>query len=805
MDAYLTVLEQDFASIRDQLDAIEPVLETPAERSAFLRLNASGLESSGDRVAAFAAYQELASANDACPVEELEAVKPFWSVRCERLVRGHLERLHEAALDAGDQNAAAEMERRVIALWEQMNEKPLERGALERFVAHYGGFTAAQESRLKLAQLRAEDGDWLAAEVLLMDIESGTEPKLARQAWAQHAKLLVSAGRPDDAAMYYERLAGEWADADCGLERTGRQWVEELPPDHAVRQLLAGGARFPEGAVEATEKEADFNPNSPRSIVDIDGSRGPFYRSSQFLVGQAAQRNTLALDDGLGNRVWEVPLADPQRPELQINVPNLGLSQGRVYGHLTLIAYGFNLFAVDGLGNARQGEPRVLWRADLMDALPGMVRMNGIIQQQLSQRFAPPRQYAIDQGQRRIGNTACLGEIGLVYQRGRTLCCASPVTGDLQWTRDDVPPGSELFGDGEVLCVLPPASQEVLLFDAVDGHELGRRPSVPPENRVLTSGRCILSWVDMGDRKCELRCQDIVLNRQRWFQPFDAQARGWIVDNEAIAVFEPSGKFQLLNAEDGQPLVSAMLDKETKLGDIYVLAGRDHYTLLVNEALARRRDAAPVPAGGNNPTFSAQGKLYAFDRHTGKQVWDKPRQILANGIALRQPADSPVVVFVGQKSEGRGSRRQVHLLCIDRRTGREVYKEAFSVDGNPGGLQVIADVARGVVSVATKGRTIELKFTDVPPPPEAPDAAGDLQAKKSGAGSAIVAALKAIGSASQDLGTPFGGQPFDSGIPIDDDEALAPPDLQNAEEIEELDDLPPFDDAVPDEDPFGGE
>lgn len=808
IDAYLTALEQDFAAMQARLGEIEPVLETPAERSTFLRLKANGLEARGDRVAAFAAYQELANASDLCPADELEPVKPYWNVRCERLVRGHLERLHEAAVEAGDDAAAKEMEQRVSDLWsQQVSEGESRRELVERFVAHYGGFDVAAEARLQLAELRAAERDWLAAELLLLDLEAEDDESLAREAWALHAKLLADAGRPKDAAVYYARLAGEWADQDCGRQQTGRQWFEELPAEHPVRALVAGGPRFPEGAVEAVEREADFSPSTPRAIVDLDGKRGPFAQSQNFFVSLVGQRCTLSADDGLGSRQWDLRLADPRHPELTINVPNPTVSQGRLHGHLTLIAYGFHLFAVDSLGDGKQGEPRVLWRADLLDSLPGMPRVNSISNGQTPQKFGWPLRYiALDQYHRRIGNTACLGEIGLAYQRGRTLCCVSPVTGEPQWTRDDIAPGSELFGDGEVLCVLPPSSQEVLLFDAVDGHELGRRPTATMEQRVLIDGRCVLSWVELASsRKHELRYDDVVANRTLWNATFDSLSKAWIVDGEAIAVCEPSGAFKLLRIADGHPLVNEALDVEEgrRLGDIYVLAGRDQYTLLVNDAM-RVRQVTPVQAGVNNPTVNANGKLYAFDRRTGKSLWGRPREVKAQGLALRQPADLPVIVFVSQRSAGRPNARELQLVCIDKRSGRDVYDDAFEVKDNPNGFLLSGDAERGTVTVAMRGKTIELKFTDAPPPP---DAAGDLQAKRSGPGGAILAALKALGRASQELSSPFGG---DQELEFEFQEGEGePPWLELGDDplVEEPEVLPPFDDGVPDledeEDPFG--
>lgn len=788
IDAYLTVLEQDFASLRDRLDEIEGALRAPAERSAYLRLKADGLESVGDRVAAFAAYQELAVLSDVGADEELESLKPHWKVRRERLVRAHLERLHQAAEEADDEAAAADMLERVQTAWRQADADG-SREALERFAAYYGGFDAADDARFRLAEARAAAGEWLAAELLLMDLEQSSRAETARDAWARHARLLADIGRPEDAANYYTRLVGEWADEKCGPERTGRQWFDALPEAHPVRAAMPGQQSFPTGLVKVMEKPSDFEQSGMRSPVDVDGSRGAFYRTTSLYLAHSTQRSMLSADDGLGKKLWELPLLDPAQPDMPLMVQDrAGLSQGRVHGHLAVVAYGYHLFAIDPLGNRQSAAPRVLWRADLGDALPGMTRTQGIIQQQATQRFAPARFYAADQFNRRIGNTACLGEIGLVYQRGRTLCCVSPITGQLQWSRDDVPQGSELFGDGELLCVLPPQQQEALLLDVVDGHDLGRRDVAPADQRVLTQGRCVLSWIPMGAAKAELTYRDLWEDRVIWSRPFSGQSRAWLVDAESIGVFEPSGAFKLLRIADGQPLVNEMLEEERNLNDIYVLSSRDQYTLLVTHAVNRkqRSQVSMVSGGFNNPSVIVNGKLYAFDRTTGKPLWSKPNGIQNQSMMLRQPVDLPVLVFLCQFSEsGRPARKEGKLLCIDKRTGRIAHQESFPTTEALGGMRLTGDTARKTVSVVTTGKAVELEFTDGPPPP---DAAGDLQAKREGFPPGFIfSALKALGRASQELTSPLHPRHPVEAVEAESDDwdGFGPP-IEIDEELEEV-------------------
>jgi outer membrane protein assembly factor BamB len=537
----------------------------------------------------------------------------------------------------------------------------------------------------------------------------------------------------------------------------------------------------------------------------MDGELGAFYRANNFFVGQTVRHNVISVEDGFGIRRWEAPLVDPKRPDAPIAITNVQLSQGRVHGHLVILAYGFHLFAIDPLGDPRHGEPRVIWRADLAESIPGMARIQAIGSMQVPQTFGPTRNVAVDGAQRRIGNTACLGESGIVYQSGRTLYCVSPVTGEIQWSREDMEAGSTLFGDAEVVCVIGHMSREVQLLDAVDGHDLDKR-EVPEEmRRIAMHGRLLVSWTeDREAKQQELNCRDMLTNETVWFERFAINSRGWTVDDESIGVYEPGGKFKLIRIADGKPLVNEMLERTKTLADIFVFAGRDQYTLLVNDVVPQqdRRRINPVAGGLNNPAVFGNGRLYAFDSKTGRSLWRKPTEVLKQGIALRQPADLPALVFLSMPSGGGGrvARRQGNLLCIDKRTGRELYQQTYPLADGANGLQLSADVAKQTMSVATNGKSFDLQFKDGPPPPEPPDAAGDLQAggKKSGPGSILFSALKALGQASQDVASPI--RPPHEEFQTGNGSQFFETEDSGGSQFG--DDLPPFEGDDDDEDPF---
>ena len=61
------------------------------------------------------------------------------------------------------------------------------------------------------------------------------------------------------------------------------------------------------------------------------------------------------------------------------------------------------------------------------------------------------------------------------FQRFRNVVAVDPRNGETLWVRQDVPPGSELFGDDQYVFVLSPDREDAMLLRAADGELLGTR------------------------------------------------------------------------------------------------------------------------------------------------------------------------------------------------------------------------------------------------------------------------------------------------------------------------------------------
>ncbi len=734
VDAMLESLRLDFAGHRGLAPEIERLAEQPAQRATLSRLMALGLQKSGQLVPAFEAYLKMVdlSAEPGSP----ERVDSGLSVRRDRWVRARL---------AGLQPSTSADERRQIdATLQKLLDGCLESndgGRLKNFVLYFGFHPAADAARERLAALAlgADPPLWLEAEHWLRQLERSADAVRVRAASAGLARLFVKAGRPADAAGYYSQLTGPWADEVCLDGKTGREIAAELDKDSQLARLASGADTWPKGKVVVDKGSSHALPHMRSAPIEMRGSPGRFFQRSTVEIDTNVQQQTLVGRDGLGREQWRLAVKDPNEAN------NFGFAANylRVDGHLILMSLGFQLVAIDTLGTPST-RARRLWHQELNEPLPGLPRNIGINFRPMPMPWGgAQRLQAFDVNGRPMGNTSPISSEFVAFQKMRNLIAADPLTyvpeaKNELWIRQDIPSGSELFGDEELLFVVPsvpPNATEAMVYRALDGEALGRREVPPGDQRMLTLGRAVLAWEAGGDGQGTLRLVDIWKQAEIWSRKFDARSRFWPVADEALAVMEPNGHLTVLSLPDGNPTIDAELDKEPALADIYLLRSPQVDVVITNRSTAPRGNmnimAMPGQAGMG---VLVNGAAYGFDRRTGERLFKQP--LNQKGLLLGQAAELPVIVFAATMQRPRGQQpAKGELACLDKRTGRMVFQQ----DMEPANLvDVACDPENHEVILKTQSSSYRLKFTDEPPDPPA---ANDKNEKKTsaaaGAGRAV--------------------------------------------------------------------
>ncbi len=304
---------------------------------------------------------------------------------------------------------------------------------------------------------------------------------------ARLAALFDEARRPELAVIYYRQLSGPLADVVCLDNKTGKQLAEGLPADGPVRKLLAGVKPWPAGRVvpkEGGSRTLSAAHHQRSFDLNIHGQTGPFF--SDMNVTLEPQQQTIVGEDGLGNERFKAVLHETGSRRVYgwngVNgFNNPALNYVSVNGNLLLLWMGHQVLAIDTLRGG-EGGSRVLWSQDLNEQVPGVQVQQGFHQIPVNVPWGLPRFVAKDAYGRLIGSMGPVNFDGVCFQRFRELTCADPLTGDVMWTRKNVPVGSDVFGDEELLFVAPPDGGEALVVRALDGELLGRRPVRPRSN-----------------------------------------------------------------------------------------------------------------------------------------------------------------------------------------------------------------------------------------------------------------------------------------------------------------------------------
>jgi outer membrane protein assembly factor BamB len=730
-DALLEGLQTEFAVYRDRHEELERLLDDPSQQAGYLRLMIGGLQQDGQPAAAFDYCQKLI---DLAPEQPpLDQVGKMLATRRDRWVQNRLAELRRAA--TGD--TAAKIDAAIETRW----KAALATGSIDRlqqFLAYFDHQPIAATARGELVARLKEAHRLSEAELLVWSDAHSPSAGDRATATARIAELLGQAGRAADTAACYWALGRQFAEVKCYDGRTGKQWLDAHADDDALRQLQTRRqTTWPTGYVDSQITKVKTPDNSGGYgpyPVEWRGDPGPFFADVLLAFDQV--NHTLIARDGWGRELWRIAL-----PSENIDAFNAEGISARASGHFLLVSLGEKIVAVDTLIADANAAPKLLWSRSVtgpdnepVDAPAVRGRMGRLPPVQFAQFPFP--------GTPTYGRPAPpLGPVTsryVCFRRGHSLLALDPQTGAVLWTRQDVPPGNELFGDEDYVFVVSPTKEDATLLRAVDGEVAGTR-KIPRMNGQQTLveamerdlfvrmdeaylgsfGRRLLSWRPEKNAR-ELAFFDALDGKDAWpRRKFAFSAHAAVLGDEAVGVFEPNGRFTLVALADGRTIAEVKLDSEPSLVEITLFAIGDQYFLLTNSSVGKQSNFGPI--GGLSRKSIQSGRLYAFDKQ-GALQW-KAAAIKGQCLLTHQPACLPVLTFAAngydQKANGQ-SQAKLSVLCIDKRNGRTAYKHEFSqVTQN---LLVTGDVEKRDVDLTMQQNAVTLRFTDDPAPP--PSAVG---------------------------------------------------------------------------------
>ncbi len=765
IDSMLKFLEQDFSKYREFAAEIQKLDPAADQRGEFLRLLIAGYQKTDEPEKAFEACLRLAG------IEFNEGVGPshppmdqigaHLTVRRDRWIRARMKELMDAA--EGPQRTAID-----AAIAARLDEA-LESDAastLSRFLNYFGSHPAADRVRLRLAEKLLDSSSLLEAELLLVRLERSADATIAASAHLHLARLMERAQRWSEAAGYYRRMEQRWPDAVVEKELTAAQVVAALPKEGPLALALEAPRVWPAGRVEAkTTEERLANVSSYQKVypIELTEVRGGLPAGATVAFDQ--QQSQLIVRDEQGRVLSSIFVTNPHQ-SMRYPMPsgNNSVYHAKLNGHLLLVSFGVQVMAFNLLEGAQPAGESVLWKEDVDHALDGNIsRRSRVTHVPQHNPWGNPRYYATSSNSLPVGRFGPLNEHGVVYQRRSELVCVNPLTGEPIWVRENVEPGSEVFGDDEYIVVIPHSGQQArqaMVLNALDGSLVGQRDVPSRSNRWTNLGRRLLSFQQEG-KAMKVRMHDLLEESpQDWERSFAVESKGCLVERDKLAVLQPDGKFVLLALDDGRTLIETDVEPEKSLQSIYVLPSDDQYLLFTNSTYRENSATAYLaPAIPDAPLMN--GRIYAFDRQTGQSAWPSPAFVEQWGLPLDQPTGTPVVVLMRRemrKTSGAAQRNVLAILCLDRRNGALLFEKS-DLNANAGmgndKYTLEADPTNNTVNLVLPYLGVTFTFTDNPEPPQPPLESGSLGRSETG----VNPVVDAVGAVFRGVRLPGGAIP----------------------------------------------
>jgi len=748
-DTLLEALSRDYQTYRDDMPLVRKIASGPAQQIELLRIEAQGLESAAELEKAFDAYLKLVDATAA--EQSMLTIGPQHSVRSDRWVRAQLQSLWPKA-SADERTAFA----RRLAERRKAWPNPPAVGDLQAYLAFFGGLSDDDPIPLQLARQIDGSAAPLEKELELLQLlrsAAADQQAAADVLWMQ---WLIEQGRLEEAAESVARFERRWSKRERIEGKSPQEWTaiwkKELaatnvlprpwPPGRAhVEDLPATGANRRDVTRRA---QAEFQLGLRR--LRIEQSDEPTLGPSEWLISQDGSR--LVGRDAGGQDVYRFNAS--RRSRLRRFPGNADLVQAAQLGDMLYVTLGGQVVALDSRQRGRNDDADILWQSNPSGRLPlSIVRA--------AATNARPVYHASSQRRRVPGAAggffATIGPVtpfGVVFQDQQRLQAVDPLSGETLWSRSDIPPGCELFGDDHFVLAADVVREKLFVVSIGDGELLEERP-LPQLPWLLTSGRNIAQLLDTkaGEQVHKtLRIVDGVTGEKLFESEYDASARLTTLEPNLLAIVEPDGQFDLIDLRSTARLIDRKLPINSAPRSLTVFRAGDWLFLGLNFGT---RQLSSRPIGLDYPLVD--GQIFAFDLRGGEPLWPEAAVIASRGLALSQPTDIPVLVFVDRllKRDANGAGTKLRLLCIDRTTGATVYRNDDLPDVSGGQMRIRA--SRGetaTVDFEMSARTIRLTFTDEPRSPEPP--ANDLvEAPRKSLGRGLWGVGRRMGNALQDV------------------------------------------------------
>ncbi len=331
---------------------------------------------------------------------------------------------------------------------------------------------------------------------------------------------------------------------------------------------------------------------------------------------------------------------------------------------------------------------------------------------------------------------------GAAVLQNHTLTIRDPISGDVFWSRSMLPAAANVLLDASCVCVCSLEGGAASVYSMHDGRQVGQYQLPPVSDWLSTNGRTVLAiersrLAGFAGGTVELVLHDPLTAETTRFGPFSADTRAASAGAGKVALLEPDGTLTVLDLQGRAVDFEVALERMPPgFNQLALMPWRDRLIVIASRpetaaeseqhrqlgAITGVRTAGLWDAGQQLAPL-VTGAVWAVDRASGEPLWSVPATLLRHGFDAEQPSDLPVLVFARRiKSPGSTRQPQLSVLCLDKRTGRDVMlDDRIATDQHLFyGCEITASPADRAVTLTHGARDITLTFTDEPTSPRPP-------------------------------------------------------------------------------------
>jgi outer membrane protein assembly factor BamB len=744
----LEALTDDYTAFRGDVPLVTRLIRNPQQQIKLMRIESQELETLGHTLEAWDAYLRLADFTTEEPVQL--GIDKAHRVRSDRWIAGRLGSLWLSA-SAEDREAITAR----IAERRPSGKTSHTAGEMRHYLAHLDQLPGADTLRQALVRFLSDRSRAAEAEIELL--------KLSKSPQRDSRSAAVAA---------LKRLQREAAGGSANAA------VQQAWPSGKIEtRLIPVAASGAESAARLRgERQAGYR------LLRIEQQYGPSSNDVQWLV--AMDCSEIIARNASGDDIFHLPI---EQMNSSRQYRDSGLVHAARLGQMLYVVVSGQILAIDARrsGSGIQGE--LLWQTDPLGRYAvDNARSHRLPANKAARTSRRPVYHASSSRKRLVGSIGegicSLGPVspqGVVFQDQNDLKCVDPLNGEVLWSRSDLPAGCELFGDDEFVFAADINGRVAHVVRMIDGELIGSR-DLQQHEWLITAGRNVAELgfrIDPSGRTLSLRVRDIWLQEVLFKGDYSTASRLAVIEPGAIAVCEPSGSFQLIDARTGGVLIDRQLDAVDELHSLQAMRSGDRLFLFISsQALPQYK-----PLGQFDfPIIN--GFVYAFDMKTGESLWPAPALVRNRGVFMAQPDDIPLLLFAERKltrDAATGGVTQLRVLALDKRTGQSVYRNDALPDTPLTRFRVRAERhADPTVALEMNTGKIEWALSDAPRPPQ-PPGNDDLEAPREveegglrGIGRRIGEALRGhLREGAEKKSPPLGPNP-----PVDEPEESQVPD-----------------------------